>query len=246
MPRMTTGTPSEPDLPQLLSLSAHEFRNITGVIAGYLRMLLEERFGGVNERQRQILVEIQRASHKATDITHQMSELARLERGEATFDRKPVDPGKLLEEAIESLPALPDRDIPVTLTNSAPDAKISADAARLKAAFVSVIHGVRRELADAELLVRINRRTWNGSSSVWIAVATGDQIERLEANEPATLATYRVWNGGTGLALPVARRVITNHHGWVWSAPHEEREDEEKKRKHVVGVSGAVIALPEV
>jgi signal transduction histidine kinase len=208
-------------------------------------MLLEERFGGVNERQRQILLEIQRASHKATGITHEMSELARLERGETTFDRRAVDPGRLLEEAIESLPELPDRDVPVTLANSAPDARITADAARLKAALASVIHGVRRELANAELLVRVSRRSWNGSSNVWIAVATDDRIDALEANQPGTLATYREWNGGTGLALPVARRVITKHDGWVWSPPSEERQDEERRRKELVNVSGAVIALPE-
>jgi signal transduction histidine kinase len=246
MPDMTTGSPSEPDLPQLLSLSAHEFRNVTGVIAGYLRMLLEERFGGVTERQRQILTEIQRASHKATGITHEMSELARLERGETTLDRKIVDPAKLLEEAIESLPELPDRDVPVTLANSAADARISADAARLKAAFGSVIHAVRRELPNTELVVRVSRRTWNGGPSVWVAVATDDRIETLERHEPAALAPYREWSGGTGLALPVARRIIGKHDGRVWSPPSEEREDQERKRKELVNVSGAVIALPEV
>jgi K+-sensing histidine kinase KdpD len=51
-------------------------------------------------------------------------------------------------------------------------------------------------------------------------VALGDETVQTALIEKACAATppFDEWRGGTGLALPVARRIIEGHGGALWSA----------------------------
>src|SRR5436190_18122988 len=103
--------PLKPRCAEILSLSVHEFRTPLTVVNGYMRMLAVERFGPVTEQQRKLLKEIEKGCVRLTELLDEGSDLSNHEAGEAPFDRQPVDLHKVLRDAVDRLPPLPDRDV---------------------------------------------------------------------------------------------------------------------------------------
>ncbi len=147
----------DPRWPQLLSLSAHELRSPLSVVAGYIRMLLQQRAGPLSDDQLRLLQEAEKSCGRLSAVLAELSELARLESGTAPFNRSSVDLSSVLSDAISSLPALPDRDLTARLVD-APAIFIHGDAVRLKAAFSAILHALLRELVTEYRAHRASRR----------------------------------------------------------------------------------------
>src|SRR5215204_2232196 len=134
---MTDG-PTDPRWHRLLGLAVHEFRTPVTVVAGYIRMLLKDRAGPLNDQQRRLLEEAEKSCGRLSGLIAEMSDLANLESGSATFNRSKIDIGPMLEEAVASLPPLPDREVTIELTNQAGQAIVMGDPTRLRTAFSAV------------------------------------------------------------------------------------------------------------
>jgi K+-sensing histidine kinase KdpD len=227
-----TDVPADGKWPRLLSLSVHELRTPISVVAGYLRMVLKDPTGTLDDRYRRMLEESEKSCGRLAAIVAEMSELSALEGGTVSFKRAPVDLRAVISEAIAGLPKMTDRIVEVELTTGEGPAVIQGDAPRLKAAVASILHGLRREVVNSEkLLVRERYGTFRGNPASWIAIADAENIAGISASEVGSLAIFDEWRGGCGLSLVVARRIIDRHEGAIWS-PAEGIK------------AGAVIALP--
>jgi signal transduction histidine kinase len=211
--------PVDPRWPRLLSLSVHEIRGPIGVISGYVRMLLTDRAGPLNDQQRRFLQEVEKSYARLSRLAAEMSDLASLESGAGAFNRTTVDLRTILDDAITGLPELPDRTVAVELSTNGSHATLEGDAVRLKTAFASLVMALRRELVTSDkLFVHERRRSQDGSAVSWIAFGDSQHVERLAEADPSSLETFDEWRGGCGLSLAVARRVISAHNGRIWSA----------------------------
>lgn len=230
---MNTG-PTDPQWPRLLSLSVHEFRTPVTVVAGYIRMLLKDRAGALNDQQRRLLEEAEKSCGRLSSLLAEMSDLSNLEAGTGTFNRSAVDLPGLLADAIAGLPEVPDRNVEVDLARNrnGKAVPVEGDPVRLKTAFTSLLNALRRELVTSDrLFVRQRMRQQGGRSVWWIAFADGDHIAALEDADPGSLRTFDEWRGGCGLSLAVARRIFDAHDGAIWSPDQDVR-------------CGAVVMLP--
>ena len=105
MPQSTV----DPRWPKVLSLAVHEFRTPMTVVSGYIRMLLKERAGPLNEQQRKLLEEAEKSCGRLSALIAEVSELSGLEAGTATFNRLEIDLRATITEAVSALPEIPDR-----------------------------------------------------------------------------------------------------------------------------------------
>jgi two-component system, OmpR family, sensor histidine kinase VicK len=213
-----TDVPADGKWPRLLSLSVHELRTPISVVAGYLRMVLKDPTGTLDDRYRRMLEEGEKSCGRLAAIVAEMSELSALEAGTAAFKRAPVDIRAILAEAISALPAVPDRTVEVQLATDAGRAVVEGDAPRLKAAFAAILHGLRREVvATDRLMVHERTGVYKDKPASWISVADADHIDALIDEPHPSLTTFDEWRGGCGLSLAVARRIIDGHAGGIWS-----------------------------
>src|SRR6476469_10669302 len=148
---MTNG-PRDDRWPRLLSLSVHEFRTPMTVVAGYIRMLLKDRAGALNDQQRRLLEEAEKSCARLSALLAEMSDLSSLEDGSARFNRGPIELRTILSDAIATLPYIPDRPIDVELSTAGGSATVQADPVRLKTAFTSLLIALRRELVTSTKL----------------------------------------------------------------------------------------------
>jgi signal transduction histidine kinase len=218
--------------PRLLSLSVHEFRTPMTVVAGYIRMLLKDRAGPLSDQQRRLLEEAEKSCARLSALLVEMSDLANLEAGTATFNRSAVDLRGVLADAIASLPPAGDRQVEIALTTGNGQASVRGDPVRLKTAFSSLLYALRRELvATDRLFVKEREGEFRGKPASWVAIGDAEHIGELESATSESLTTFDEWRGGCGLSLAIARRIIDGHDGAMWSPGQGTK-------------AGAVVALP--
>jgi signal transduction histidine kinase len=208
--------PVDPRWPKILSLSVHEFRTPMTVVAGYIRMLLKERAGPLSEQQRKLLEEAEKGCARLTALLSEVSELANLEAGTAPFNRHLVDLHSVLRETVDQLPPLPDRDVAVELRGESRSTMIHADPVRLGHAFASVMKALRREIiTDSPLVVRLTP----GAPGANVVIGDDEAIAAFDAEASGAREPFDEWRGGSGLILPVARRVFEAHGARIDGAP---------------------------
>ena len=219
--------------PKLLSLAVHEFRTPITVVAGYLRMVLRERAGPISDQQRKLLEEAEKSCGRLSALVTEMSDLSAIEGGTAPFNAVPLDLEGVLNEAVERLPALPDREVGVVLEQDG-QARLSGDATRLKSALTALVVALRREVVTSDrLILRRVSGEFAGAPVSKLAFGEPETIEAIASADPASLDRFNEWRGGSGLSLAIARRVIERHGGSLLAPPDGT-------------TAGAVVLLPRL
>lgn len=207
---------TDPRWPKVLSLSVHEFRTPITVVAGYIRMLLKDRAGPLNDNQRRLLEEAEKSCARLSALLAEVSELSNLEAGTAPLNKGSVDVAALLREAVATLPPMPDRDVPVTLDLNEEPVPFQGDAARLTQGFGAVIAALRRELIGEDGLTVRGRAAGDAYE---ILIGDPETIAALQGESAAELGVFDEWRGGVGLSLAVARRILNAHGASIAAAP---------------------------
>lgn len=206
----------------VLSQAAHEIRTPLGVALGYLRMMLNEHFGPISDKQRRFITEILNSAGRIHVLTNEMSELAKFDAIRTKFEQTAVDLGELVTEVVAALPPVPDREIAVEVDNQAGAAIVRGDRRRLGDAVRAVIYAVRRELvASTRLIVRLRASTFDGKPAFRLAIAGDHRIDEVDALLESELVVFNEKRGGCGLQPSIASRIVAAHRGRLWSTREE-------------------------
>lgn len=208
--------PVDPRWPKVLSLSVHEFRTPMTVVAGYIRMLLKDRAGPLNDQQRKLLEEAEKSCARLSALLVEVSDLSNLEGGTAPMNKQTTNLQAAVRAAVAQLPPMPDREVAVHLELGNEPAPINGDPVRLTQAIGSIIVALRRELiSEHGLTVREQR----GSGTYELLIGDPDTIAALETESDVERQIFDEWRGGVGLSLGVARRVLNAHDGHILAPP---------------------------
>jgi signal transduction histidine kinase len=208
--------------PRAMSLAVHELRTPVTVVSGYLRMLLREQGGPLSDKQRKMLEEAERSCARLGALVGEMSELGKLQSGEAALARQTFDLAELLTELASGMHEGDDRGIRVEARSAARPVTVTGDRTRLATAIRALMHAVVRERGEPGVIV-VECRVLTDATPPMAVVAIGDDAsigDLLDAGR-AGPPPFDEWRGGLGLALPVGRRVIERQGGALWSGAGE-------------------------
>jgi signal transduction histidine kinase len=203
-------------LSRVLALTAHELRTPLSVATGYLRMLLNEQVGSLNEKQRKMAEEALRACGRMTSLVQEVSDLRKLGSDELKLARQNVDLAALVAELASGMHADDGRDVRVEAVVREASLPVRGDRGRLASAVQGLMHAAVRERGTPGVIIAECSLT-EDEAGQWAVLAIGDGslIERLRQQRHG--AFEYEWQGGMGLALPLARRIIEAHGGALWS-----------------------------
>ena len=209
----------------LLSLIGHELSSPLSACLGNLRLLSTGRLGALSDPQRKLVDQVIVSAERLATLVNQLRDLSRMVAGGTRYTRQPVDLGGLLERALPAVPALPDREVSLTLRNEAPGATVSGDEARLTAAFQGLIYTLRRELVTSDELVVSLRRKNGAPASLQVTIAGSDRIDEVDA-PGLELTAFDEFRSGVGLSLLAAHHIFKSHEAEVFSPRVEQPPDE--------------------
>jgi len=207
---------------ELLSLAVHEFRTPVTVVAGYTKMLVKEQLGPLSERQLKVLADVEQQCGRLSKLLKELSDLAELVNPDSPAPVPADIPvASLLDDATRGIESGED-DSPVCRSGPEDGLTVEGDRKRLPAALGAVIRAVVREQGGtARVSVDVASRQHNGRSFAAIAVGREGSLASVHTGAPG--ARFNEYPGGIGLGLPIARRVIEQCGGQVWSSEHDRR-----------------------
>jgi len=188
---------------------AHEIKNPLSTIGLNLR-LLEEDLSPSDSRLRNRLAVVQRETTRLRDILDDFLRYA----GKLELDRRATNLNSLLEELVDFFaPQAQIQQVQLRLSPPAGGAPIIADIdpkAVKQAVLNLMINAVQAMTGGGELILSAAAGT-NGQAVVDV-IDTGPGIAP-EALDKIFQADYSTKKGGTGLGLPMARRIAEEHGG---------------------------------
>ncbi len=206
---------------------AHELSTPLTPLAGYLTILLAEKLGALTPPQRKVVEAMSASVSRLARVVDNLSDFANLRTGQAAATASPVDPDRLVTEIVEELrPAVKEAHLHVQVIPSQ-GGPVQADPRKLRQAIANLVgNAVKFSPHGAEVLVEVVR----GGGKLQVAVydqgpgiPAADQPHVFEPFFHATRGG-EARRPGSGLGLPVTRRIAEAHGGRVFleSPPHAQ------------------------
>ncbi len=207
----------------------HELSTPITPLAGYLRILQSEKLGPLSPQQKKVLESMLGSVARLSRIIENLSDFASLQTSAASLKLAPVDPAAIVDEVVAELrAAIRDGQVHVTVTKTGGGALV-ADAKKLKQAIGNVIgNAIKFSPHGGEILVEVLREAEVLRVAVYDqgpGVLPADQLAIFEPfHHAATRGVDDASIPGSGLGLPVARRIAEAHGGaaWVESPPRTQ------------------------
>jgi signal transduction histidine kinase len=208
---------------------AHELSTPLTPLAGYLKILLSDKLGPLEPQQKKVADSMALAVRRLTRIIDNLSDFASLQAGTAPIVASAVDPDQLVEEAIEEFrPAIREARLHVEVRPSR-GGPVSADPRKLRQAISNVVgNAVKFSPHGGEVLVEVQRDAGHVRIAVYDqgpGIPPADAARVFEPFFHASRARGEDARApGSGLGLPVARRIVEAHGGKisVESPPHTQ------------------------
>jgi len=200
---------------------AHELSNPLTPLVGYLKILGSDKMGALTPQQRKVLDSMGAAVSRLARVVENLSDFASLRAGRAAVLATSVDPDVLVAEVVDDQrAAIKEAHLLVQVVPSR-GGPLQADARKLRQAVSNLVaNAVKFSQHGGEVLVELTR------AGGTLRVAVFDQGPGIPAEEQAHVfepffhATRAARAGearrpGSGLGLPVARRIAEAHGGRV-------------------------------
>ena len=197
---------------------AHELSTPLTPLAGYLKILGSERLGLLAPQQRKVLEGMTAAVAKLTRIVDNLSDFANLQAGSAAISVAPVEPEALAQAVVDDLRNAAREahvHIEARLADGAP---VLADPRKLRQALANVVgNAVKFSPHGGEVMVELSREAGRLRFSVYDQGPGVLPADQARIFEPFSHGDHRedARLPGSGLGLPVARRIAEAHGGHI-------------------------------
>ena len=204
-----------------LSTMSHELRTPLNAILGLSESLIENIYGGLNEKQTRSITTIAESGQHLLSLINDLLDIAKIGAGKMDLDRSRVNVEEVCESSMRFITGLASKKkISVSLTIDPNATTIDADQRRLKQILVNLLSNAVKFTNDGgcvALHTKCNRERNALELSVidnGIGISTID-IERLFTPFTQLDSTLSRQYSGTGLGLSLVMRLVELHGGSI-------------------------------
>ena len=202
---------------QFLAHMSHELRTPLNAIIGFSELLEQQLAGELNEQQLGYVGDVLDAGRHLLSLINEILDLSKVEAGKMDLDRSAVSLRDVLESGVTMHAARADREgIRLELDLHPEDITVRADERRLRQVVFNLVSNAVKSTPPGGR-VDLSARLVDG----FVEVAVADTGPGVPAEErEAIFEEFRQGREnaaeGTGLGLPLSRKLIELHGGRLW------------------------------
>lgn len=207
---------------ELIGNISHEFRT---PLAGIKAMVETIRDGAIDDKEKaqDFLLRIDNEVDRLAQLVSELTELSRIETGQAKLKYEQVNLNELINEVATQLTPQAERKQLTISTEFASDIPIVlADRERVRQVIVNLLHNAIKFSDSAGRITITTRVTDNAVetdiSDTGAGIPEEDQPHIFERFYKADKARA---GGGTGMGLAIAKHIIEAHNGKIWVKSEE-------------------------
>jgi signal transduction histidine kinase len=202
-----------------LATMSHELRTPLNAIIGFSEVLHEQMFGELNERQIAYVKDVLEAGRHLLSLINDVLDLAKIEAGKMELDLSEVALPDLLGSAVSMHAERASRaGVELSLSTEPEEITIAADERRVRQIVFNLLSNAVK-FTPPEGRVDVAARLDDGQVEIAVAdTGPGIASEDLETIfEEFEQTSDGKQAEGTGLGLPLSRKLVELHGGRIWA-----------------------------
>ena len=203
-----------------LANMSHELRTPLNSILGFADVMLEELDGPLTENMQNDLGLIYKNGQHLLHLINDVLDMAKIESGKMNLNIEKFNLQEIIEEVTSiTSPLASEKNLALFIEpDSDHEVEINADKIRLRQVMINLINNSIKFTEKGKIAIHVTREETNVLISVK-DTGIGIPVDHLESvfqefTQVDTTTTRKV--GGTGLGLPISRRLIEMHSGRLW------------------------------
>jgi signal transduction histidine kinase len=204
-----------------LANMSHELRTPLNSILGFADVMLEELDGPLTENMSNDLGLIHKNGQHLLHLINDVLDMAKIDSGKMNLNIESFNLQESIEEVVSiTSPLASEKNLSLFIEpDSDHDVKINADKIRMRQVMINLVNNAMKFTEKGNISIHVTREENNVLISVkdtGIGIPV-DQLESVfqEFSQVDTTTTRKT--GGTGLGLPISRRLIEMHSGRLWA-----------------------------
>ncbi len=203
---------------QFLANMSHELRTPLNAVLGYTELMLDDIYGPVPEKAREVLDRVQFNGRHLLGLINDVLDLSKIEAGQIVLNIEPFDMTSLIQAAVASVESLA-KGKPIELRAVVdPGLPIGrGDSQRLHQVVVNLVGNAIKFTAEGMVEIRVaaaNDRFVLSVRDTGPGIAASDQERIFEEFQQIDSSMTRS-KGGTGLGLAITKRIVEMHGGTI-------------------------------
>lgn len=204
---------------QFLANMSHELRTPLNAILGYTELIVDEIYGVVPEKIREVLARVQQSGHHLLGLINTVLDLSKIEAGHLLLSLTDYSmPGMVqtVLASVEPLAAAKQLALHIIVPPDLPLGK--GDEQRLSQVLLNLVGNAIKftEVGEVSVQVTVADNLFTVAvSDTGPGIAAADQQRIFEEFQQADSSSTRL-QGGTGLGLAIAKKIIELHGGRMW------------------------------
>jgi signal transduction histidine kinase len=203
---------------QFLASMSHELRTPLNAILGYTELIVDEIYGEVPAKVRDVLERVQQSGKHLLGLINAVLDLSKIEAGQVTLTLADYSMQEVVQTvfaAVESLAAEKHLALKVSVPPDLPPGH--GDAQRLSQVVLNLVGNAIKFTDEGEVIIQVTAADGAFTvavSDTGVGIAEADQQKIFEEFQQAESTSTRK-QGGTGLGLAIARKIVEMHGGRI-------------------------------
>ncbi len=204
---------------EFLANMSHELRTPLNAILGYTELILDNIYGEVPEKIREVLERLDKNGRHLLSLINDVLDLSKIEAGQLVLSLDEYSMADVIQTVITSVEALAaEKNLKLNVTVPA-DLKIGrGDQQRIAQVLLNLVGNAIKftERGEVKVEVGVSNETFLISViDTGPGILAADQKKIFKEFQQADGSSTRK-KGGTGLGLSIAKRIVEMHGGQIW------------------------------
>ena len=205
---------------EFLSITSHQLRTPLSAIKGYISMILEGSYGKLPERARQSIENVYQSNERLIKLVNDILNVSRIEAGRIEIKFQKVSLEEIINSVVKELKHEAERkNIYLKFEKpSKPLPRVTVDEDKIRHVILNIVDNAIRYTNKGGITVQAEVKN---SSKIIIIVKdtglgmTGKEISELFKSFSRGIAGNRLYTGGAGLGLYIAKKFVDIHGGKI-------------------------------